>query len=143
MTNEGDSDGDGRVYLADDELLFRQVLLPLRDGRPSWETFKGRKADDWQVSVDREALCDSPQNAYSAYTAGGANSYGTLATSVSDLDGHGVGVYEKPEDDNPAHCQYDLRLKRDGAVITNGGRERICVDLFDRAMGDDRPRFMP
>lgn len=143
MTGELAPAANDRAYLDDEELLFRQVLLPLRDGRPSWETFKGRRSADWQVSVDREALCATPQAAFNAYTAGGANSFGALATSVEDLGTHGVGAYEQPEDDNPAHCQYDLRLKRDGTAITYGGRERICADLLDRAMSDDRPRFMP
>lgn len=136
---------DSRVKLTDrDERLFRQVLLPLRDGRPSWENFKGRKHEDWQVSVDRQSRCPSAEAAYDRYTAQGARSHGVLATSVGALDDELVESYEAPLVGNQAHCQYDLAILTTGQRLSHGRRERICVKLHKDAIADeDHPPYLP
>ena len=145
MSDDVESDEPERVLLTDeDEYLFRQVLLPLRDGRPSWEAFKGRKDEVWQVSVDREARCPSAEEAYTRYTAGGARSNGVVATSVGALSDQLVVTYEDELEDNPAHCMYDLATLSSGGSVSHSVRERICVRLYELSLTYDKhPPYLP
>jgi hypothetical protein len=114
-----------RAFLTEgDEHLFRQITLPLSNGRPTWEVFKGRKDDDWQVSVDRNSLCATPAEALQRYVEHGATSHGVLSTTVGRLWGHNVGSYAMPEADKLAHCHYDLATLLTGKDISHGARTR-------------------
>lgn len=132
-----------RNLLQEDELLYRQISLPLREGRPSWEVFKGRKDEGWQVSVDRSSMVDSQEATYLRHTDKGATSHGVLAVSTGELTQVQVHAYTAEEDDNPAHCQYDLKILATGTTISHGQREKICSRLLEWALDQDRPKYLP
>jgi len=139
----GEDDAPREVLTEAEELLYRQIALPLREGRPSWEVFKGRKDEDWQVSVDRESLVDDMKASFDRHTEDGATSHGVVAVSVGDLEERLVEAYSKPLPENPAHSQYDLQTLNTGANVSHGVREKICVTLLDKALAPGRPQYFP
>ena len=141
-----DAQGDvqEREVLVDQaELLYRQIALPLRNGRPTWEIFKGRKEEAWQVSVDRASLAEGLEASYLRHTDRGATSHGVLAVSVEELAQNLVEAYSAPSDENPSHCQYDLQTLTSGDPISHGQREKICSQLLEYALSNDRERHIP